>query len=421
MLQRLTGRADTTTLDRCFPVLSSYTAWYDDPHLFVFQRQSTDSLDARRRASSLQRLPLSEAEVRASLGEPGRTLDPVEGIWYDGPLRLAVVPDPNGGSTDFVAVILQSDTVAWPVGTVRARLRRESDGTYATRLLTRQFAELSLTARIHKRVMLRLSPGIWGKAFPVAVADTGLIDSVDVHRPRVSVRERSVVFSIPSHDPGQARLLNTLVRTHVEAIRARPLLVVDLRGNEGGGAFTTQPLHPFIDTAERRPTPYDSGAAVMLSSPAQVRYARRFMGNDTSAFVRSLVARLEARPGELVPFSEAPPAIVSGPSVAGNWRVVVLVDGGTVSAAEVLVVKALRSTRSVVVGEPTAGALDYQSVQVVPLGTGDPRWALGYPTITAHADLPRRGMRGTGIQPHVLIDWSTVADPIAEVERRFAR
>jgi C-terminal processing protease CtpA/Prc len=230
------------------------------------------------------------------------------------------------------------------------------------------------------------------------------------------------VFSIPSHDPAQARLLNTLVRTHVEAIRSRSLLIVDLRGNEGGGAFTTRSLHPFIVTTELRPTPYDSGAAVMLSSPAQITYARRFTGTDTSAFVRSLVARLEANAGSLVPLEETPPPSPppAEPSVAGNWRVVVLVDRGTISAAEVLVLRALRSARAVVVGEPTAGALDYQSVQVLSLGTGYPRWSLGYPTITAHADLPRRGMRGKGIQPQVHIDWTTLADPIAEVERRFA-
>ena len=105
MLRRLARAADTTSLDSCFPVLRSYASWYDDPHLFVFQRQSTDSLAAARRAASLRRLPLSEPDVRASLGSAGRTLDPIEGIWYEGPLRLAVVRDPNGGNTDFVAVV----------------------------------------------------------------------------------------------------------------------------------------------------------------------------------------------------------------------------------------------------------------------------------------------------------------------------
>lgn len=160
---------------------------------------------------------------------------------------------------------------------------------------------------------------------------------------------------------------------------------------------------------------------MMLSSPAQISYARRFTGTDTSAFVRSLVARLEANPGALIPLDETPsPAPSPEATVPGNWRAIVLVDRGTVSAAEVLVLRALRSARAVVVGEPTAGALDYQSVHVVSLGTGNRRWALGYPTIAAHADLPTRGMRGRGIQPQVRIDWSVVADPIAEIERRFA-
>ena len=97
----------------------------------------------------------------------------------------------------------------------------------------------------------------------------------------------------------------------------------------------------------------------------------------------------------------------------------VLVDGGTVSAAEVLVLRALRSERAVVIGEPTAGALDYQSTQAVGLGTGDRRWALGYPTIAAHVDLPTRGMRGKGIAPMVRLRWADVADAYAEVERRL--
>lgn len=421
MVASAAARADATGLRECYPVLAGYIAWYDDPHLFVFQSQSTDSATARPRAEGLPRVPVGEAAVRRALGESGGKRDPIEGIWYDGPLRIAVVPDPEGQGGDFLGVVLQSDTSAWPAGAVRARFRRESEGVYATRLLTRGFAEMSLTARIHKRVMLRLSPGIWGRAFPLAAADTGLIDTVDVHRPRVSIRRKSVLFSIPSHDPSQARLLDSLIRANAEAIASRPLLLVDLRGNEGGGSFMSRALHPYITSTDRKATPYDSGEAVMLSSPAQIAYARRFTGNDTSAFVRSLVARMEANPGKLVRMDETPsPPPGSEPSVPGNWRVIVLVDGGTVSAAEVLVLRALRSSRATVVGEPTAGALDYQSVQIVSLGTGDRRWALGYPTITAHADLPARGMRGRGIQPQVRIDWSAIADPIAEIERRFA-
>lgn len=421
MRARVSRSAESLPLDRCFEALDVYARWFDDPHLFVLQGSDADSATAAHRRASMRRIELDETAARAQLAARRASLDPIEGIWFDGPTRFAVVRDPDGTTGRFIAVLLATDTMAWPVGAVRAEFTRRADGTYASRLLTKRFGEQHLTGVIHKRTMLRLSPGIWGKAWPIAVADTGLIDTVDVHRPRVSVRERSVVVSVPSHDPGHMRRLDSLVTAHATAIRERGLLIIDLRGNEGGSSPMTRSLHPYIASSDRRVTPFDSGHAVMLSSPAQIAYAKRFTGTDTSAFVRSLVSRLEARPGELVPLEETPSVPRPQASLEGDWRVAVLTDRGTVSASEVTVLMALRSTRAVVIGEPTAGALDYQSTQIVGLGTGDRRWALGYPTITAHADLPQRGMRGRGIAPDVPLEWGAVADPMAEVERRMRR
>ena len=88
---------------------------------------------------------------------------------------------------------------------------------------------------------------------------------------------------------------------------------------------------------------------------------------------------------------------------------------GTVSASEVLVLHALRSTRTVVFGEPTAGALDYQSTSIVTLAPNERRWYLGYTNITRHLQLPLGGMRGKGFPPDVRVDWNTVPDQIAHV------
>lgn len=420
LLRRVRKDADQRTLEVCFPALATLTTWFDDPHLFVFQSATTDSADAARRRAGVQHLPISEASVRASLAARRTRPDPIEGIWYEGSTRLAVVASPDGASHQFVAVLLAGDTVGWQAGDVRAYMRRTRKGEYETTLITRAFAEQQLTARLHRRVLLRLSPGMWGKAYPVNAADSGTLDSTDVHRPRVVVRPRSVLVAVPSHDPRFAALLDREITSAADAIRERKLLIVDLRGNEGGASFVTRALDPYVNSAEVRATPFDSGSAVVMSSPAQMTAARRMSGNDTSAFVRDLLARMQANMGRLVPLETSPSAPLKGPSLPGEWHVVVMVDRGTVSAAEVLVLRALRSSRATVVGDRTAGALDYQSVQIISLGTGDRRWALGYPTITAHADLPRRGMRGKGISPTVRVDWDTLDDPIAEMERRFA-
>jgi hypothetical protein len=279
----------------------------------------------------------------------------------------------------------------------------------------------TLDVTLHKGVLLRLSPGLWGKLWPVAPADTGLIDTVDVHRPTLVVRGGTVIVSLTSHDPANAPLLNTLLSRHGEDLRQAARLIVDLRGNEGGSSWMSNGLLPYLASRPPRPAPPDTDRAVMLVSPDQIRYVTRSFGDTTTAFVRGLLARMRAAPaGTFVPFNDpaAPPDPATPDSVL-PWpaNVAVLVDGGTVSAAEVLVLKALRSTRARVYGLPTEGALDYQSASIVRLTTGENRWYLGYPTITAHLGLPLGGMRGKGIAPDVRVDWSRETDAIRTVER----
>lgn len=419
MLGALRSRASKVPFNSCLPVLEAYTAWFADPHLFIFQNVSGDSAGNRARQAAIELRPTTDSAVRTSLAR--RRPDPIEGVWFDEGMRIAVVRDTARRGPFFVGVLLASDTSAWPIGAVRARFERLRNGHYRAEVQSREFGLRVTTAHLHKGVMLRLDPGIWGKAWPVRSTDEGLIDTVDVHRPTILVRSKSVVVSIPSHDFSQGRRLQALLRQHQEDIKRTGLLIVDLRGNEGGASPMSNALHPWITTATRRPTPFDSGEAVMLSSPPQIRYASRSFGPDTSQFVRSLVARLTAHPGALVPLSEGPARTPPDSVLDGEWQVVMMVDRGTVSASEVLVLRGLRSTRTRVVGQPTAGALDYQSVSIIGLGLDDRRWALGYPTIAAHAELPRRGMRGKGIQPHVSVDWDRLADPIGEIERQFWR
>jgi C-terminal processing protease CtpA/Prc len=206
-----------------------------------------------------------------------------------------------------------------------------------------------------------------------------------------------------------------LLNTHRDALDAAEALIIDLRGNEGGGSQTTAALHPYVVGADSLDPRADFGAPVMLASPDQISYAKRAFGVDTSAFVRRIVAAMEAAPGTLVPlFDPTQPRQDTGypPPRFGPRRVLMLIDGGTVSAAEVIVQLALRSNRTIVIGEPTAGALDYQSANIVRIHPEETRWLLGYPTITAHARLPEGGMRGKGLAPEVALQWGGVTDPV---------
>jgi hypothetical protein len=420
----LQQRANRTVGDACYGVLNDFAEWFDDPHLFIYQSANIDSAESRRREATIAKRAVTEQSARSYFEQHEANLDPIEGIWYDRGLRVAVLPDSSQRAGHYVAVLLESDTTGWSPGSVRASIARRADGSYDVELSNRDYGIRHLRGVIYRHVLLRLSPGIWGKAFPVPAADSGTLDPVDPHRPVLYRRGRTLVFAIPSHS-GFKPVIDSMVAAHASELASADRLIIDLRGNEGGGSGMTDALGPYVMLKHDRRTPYQLDSSLMLSSPDQIAYAKQSFGSDTSAFVRSLVSRLEAHPGQLVPLADPalPPStpdprewvVASGPRAVG-----VLTDRGTVSASEVLVVYALQSPRATVFGEPTAGALDYQSIQIVRLSRNESRWAVGYGTITRSADLPRGGMRGTGIQPQVPIDLAKVADPVAFVDSALA-
>ena len=415
------ARADSTRGDACYFVLRDFVDWFDDPHLFLYERAAIDSAETARRAGRVERHAISEPDARRYFRSRGARLDLIEGIWYDRGLRVAIIPDSGRLPNGYVAVVLTGDTSSWPAGTVRAHITRRSANTYDVALSTASFAVVHRRAVIYRHVLLRLSPGIWGKEFPVAPADSGTLDPVDPHRPVLYRRNGTLVFAIPSHD-GFRAVVDSLVKANRETLAHADRMIVDLRGNEGGGSQMTESIEPFISLVKEKPNPFPTDGALMLSSDDQIAFARRGFGAETTAFVRSLVERLRAHPGELVPLddpetSKQPPAprdwvVASGPRAVG-----VLIDRGTVSASEVLVLTALRSPRATVFGEPTAGALDYQTASIVSISPREKRWYLGYGTITRTRELPRGGMRGRGIPPQVPLDLSRMADPVSYVDR----
>ena len=112
----------------------------------------------------------------------------------------------------------------------------------------------------------------------------------------------------------------------------------------------TESLEPFITLKDDRPNPFPTDGALMLSSDDQIVFARRGFGAETTALVRSLVDRMRAHPGELVPLDD--PASPTRPTDPRDWVVTsgpravgVLVDHGTASASEVLVLTVLRGNR----------------------------------------------------------------------------
>ncbi len=414
------ARAGRSQGDACFFVLRDFIEWFHDPHLFIYQNSTIDSAEASRRTSAIRMMPTGESAARAYYDRKRPDLDPLEGIWSDGALRVAVLPDSARTKGSFIAVVLIADSANWQPGAVRGQFTRRSAGRYDAELSARDYSRHYLNATLHKRVLLRLSPGIWGKVYPLRPADRGLVDSIDPHRATLVTRGGVVIVSIPSHDPAYGAAFDSLITGHEHELTVADRLIVDLRGNEGGSSQMANALMPWIASAHQPPFPLEYHKTLIESSPDLIRYAGRAFGPDSSPHVQRLLVRMQTHPGEIVPLFDS----LDGPSEAetdsvirGPRRVGVLSDGGTVSASEVMLLDAVRSRRVTSFGQPTEGALYYQSTTVVWFSPRERRWGLGFPTQIAAEWLPGPNTRRHGIDPQVRLDLDQLADPLATVAR----
>ena len=413
-LRRTAADADEA---RILDLLRRYVGWFADGHLFVQEYPQHDAADLAefRRGTPT----IATAGLRADLEARASALDPIEGVWYTPEHEIAVTRTAVRGS--FVAVLLETRSPHWRPGQVIAELERSQRG-YAAVLRTDDHSPRRREAEIEQGLLLHMAPYSWGRRSPLADHDRGVLDPIDPRAPHFRVIDQTTcALTLPSLAPRYGTALARLCAKHKEAITSRELLIVDLRGNEGGSSVAARALAPFYSDADR-PASARAYRPEVLSSPDTIAYFERMQtGFFVPAWLRSLRTRLAERPGEFVPMYAdglAPAPFKPRRCHDGPDHVALLIDRGVVSAGEAFVLEAMPHSRVRTFGSNTGGMIDYQNVCMVAIGTGRHRCVLGYPVIAVSVDLPVGGYNHGGIPPDVPIDPSE-PDPVTAVRLSY--
>lgn len=386
----------------CFPVIRGWVDGWQDGHLFLQEPLGLDTAETWRRMATVPRRPVPDPAMMATLAmqeEGGLT-----GHWHDRSLRVAIVPVLQGGGRRWEAIVVDADTSTWEPGMVRAEFTARADGGYEVVMRERNHAVRRFTGTLHRGVLLRMPPHMWGRSDLVPRLERGGVDATDPRAPTIRALGTSVILAMPSHDPRFAPVLRQLLQAWHERIVAAAPLVIDLRGNEGGSSSTSAPILAYVRGDSMLARPFPEWRPTVIASPEHLTWARSFVreGQPPTPLIGRLIDRMAAAPGAIVRYIDDPdlppeaawPAAASGPS-----RVVVLTDGGVVSAGESFVAQLLRSPKVTTWGEATGGVLDYQMTRLVGIGVAPFRVILGYPTIGNHPELPDGGIRRRGFAP----------------------
>ena len=210
----------------------------------------------------------------------------------------------------------------------------------------------------------------------------------------VRLSPRTIMIRVPDFRPEHAGRFAALLAQHHDEIRATPHLLVDLRGNAGGGDSVYAPLMAYLYTR-----PITSVGAEVRNTGRNLAEWRHILADgkldaDTSAFLESFLKRAAATKAKWVPMDERGFSITTFPQVYPLPHRVGILTEGAGSSGDQFVIDARSSSKVTLLGAPTAGIIDYSNVVTATAPSGD--FELAWP-ISRSMRLPQEPLDGTGV------------------------
>ena len=386
--------------EHCVETIQEFLNFFDDEHLFVFEQpeytnEQLDTFKSKIKASKFGKQELIDEVLRYKGKEK------LVGFYWDGTSILSILPKGNL----LEARILASSNELTEPGEMKASFKATAEnynGTYYSYNYAPRYIEGGL---FKQDSLFSLSGGVqWRK-----------INSVDIHKDLGPFEDPSIpyftdlgygttVFTIPSFGTDYQSFINILVE-NMALLKQTTHLIFDIRGNTGGNAIYFSFLEAYAKQNLR------SSQGKVLSSEATLAYFERLAKNSPDIY-QPVVDEIKTNMGKVVNGPAYPEREFKASADFNFQKVAILTDEGCMSAAESFIIHSKAVNPDIqTFGKPTAGVIDYTSVNAIPIPSGNRNIYFGYPTSSLHMDIPKNSFNQTGMKPDVTIA-DKVNDPI---------
>ncbi len=406
-IEEYRAKAGDIKSSSCTEFLTDFVRYFEDGHLFVYEQPKytdgeTDDFRQNIKKSKVDVKVLQQALKFGEMVIENDGLDGIVGKWTDGSSEFAIVKDEG----KYKAYILNTDKEGVEPGELKAefiRTKHGFKGTYYSYGHQPRYMEGNIYKE--KTLLKIIGASVWGKVDSSGSREAKMINRKDVTQPRiVKLDEENTLFSIPSFSYDYNKFIK-IVLDNEELLRNTTNLIFDIRGNTGGNGV----YHSFLGLYADRPKPANQGK--VLASQATLAYFERFAKNSKRVY-GPVADRIKNNMGQIV---DGPlfPKKKYKPEESKIKNVAILTDNACASASESFILHSKQVSGNVkTFGSPTYGMIDYTSVNVLKLNSGDQSIFFGYPTGTWHKEvIPEKGYNKTGIIPDIPIDTS-VADKV---------
>jgi len=332
----------------------------------------------------------------------------VEGIYHtsDSTYTIAIIQNKTA-DRDYAGVIVTSRAPTWKRGQVKLELRQIDARRF---MACGYLRDHSIDPEIFHFDGGSFGDGVWVRDGTPAVRAISN-QSVAVQQQWQTVQARRIsdktyYIGIGSFDESNTWPVDSLFHADSAILASVPNLILDLRGNDGGSDFVYSPLLPWLYS-----DPVTVAGIDVLATDDNVKgwtalLAVKDIPEANKVTLRRIIAQMQSMSGQRV-------EIYHGDTVRLReirpfpQKIVVLIDGDCASSAEQFLLVAMQSRKVTLMGQHTAGVLDYANVRDVALPCLP--FILHYATTRSQWVDAGKGIDNVGIKPQVMLganqDW----------------
>lgn len=385
--------------ENCTEFLDEFLDFFNDGHLHAIERPKySDSLLFKFK-SEIKSKALNEKELqdhKDSLDiKRDNSNDNILGYWTDGKSKFITIKN----NDVYEAYILETNVKSVEKGELKAIIRPTEKG-YALRYYSYKYTPVYVRGSLYKDYNVFTAGHVYWKRVNESF-HINMDDAIDLKKPSLKIiNPKTTLITIPSFNY-DFKSFNDFVSRNEQYIKDSRHLIIDIRGNRGGNGI----YFPLIELFATQDMSGSQG--LVLASQDNMEYFERKMKYSRRIY-KPVVKNIQNNMGEIVDGPEYPN---KNYKIRDNLiqNVAILTDKACASAAESFILHAKRSSDKVTTfGSPTAGMIDYTSVNSVLLDSGNQNILLIYPTSTLHKYIPEKGFNKTGIVPDMEIKNNVV-------------
>lgn len=403
--QLLEKASSTSSAPACIYLINQWLDFFKDGHVEIGRNRLSRYkyvIDQGKLVKSVEKVYVSESELKELQGAKG-----IEGIYWspDSTYKIAIVKN----ETDFrnyAGVVLESKNTAWKPGDVNLELKLQKDSLKGVEY-DKYYTPVSVAMKVNEQKL-----GEWQRE-GTAKKKTEKILTDDVSCKQLS--NQTFYIQIGTFNQRNAKNIDSLININREILDRTPNLILDLRNNGGGADFSYQPLTPYLYTNPIK----EIGTNILSSEDNIAGWAALLTMNDIpqeqKTFIQEKIDLMTQHPGEFVQMGKDTEKVLDGIKLFPK-KVVILVNKGCGSTTEQFLLEAIQSKKVTLMGENSAGVLDYANVRDV--GFDCMPYALHYPTSRSRRVDIGQGIDNVGIKPGIKLtpdqNWVLAAQRFLE-------